>query len=221
MSEERFQKEADPLLNVQQLRQNAENPGSTLGDQTRVGTVAENPTVLDRSISLLAANERWIVLATIVLQVGVLVGMIALKTWTVATGQTIYVRVMPVDPRDLMRGDYVILSYEFSRADMIDGRAAGWDEPGNRTVYAVLRPEGDGKHWRISRFTQHRPDGEVFLRGSLGRGGRVEYGIESYFVQEGKGREYEDAIRSRRLSAELKVDSAGAAVVQRLHVDMK
>ena len=192
MSEERIQKGADPFLNVQQLRQSAENPGGSSGGQTPLGTAS--------SASLFAANERWIVLATIVLQVAVLVGMIALKTWTVATGQTIYVRVMPIDPRDLMRGDYVILSYEFSRADMIDGRAAGWSKPGNDTVYAVLTPEGDGKHWRIGHFTQHRPDGGVFLRGSLGRGGRVEYGIESYFVQEGKGRAYEDAIRSRRLS---------------------
>ena len=175
----------------------------------------------NRLAGRLAANERWIILATIGLQTAVLVGMIALKTWTVATGQTIYVRVMPVDPRDLMRGEYVILSYEFSRADMIDGKvAAGRDEFDTRTVYAVLTPEGDGKHWRIGHFTLHRPDGGVFLRGTLTNRGRVEYGIESFFVQEGKGRAYEDAMRSRGLSAEIKVDSAGAAVVQRLHINM-
>ena len=220
MPEERFQNG----LNVPHAKTGAESPAGSSEGQAPLGTATAtnpNPTLLDRSAGLLAANERWIVLATIVLQAGVLVGMIALKTWTVATGQTIYVRVMPVDPRDLMRGDYVILSYEFSRAGVIDGQPPRWDEPGNRTVYALLQPEGDGKHWRINRFTQHRPDGGVFLRGDLGRGGRVEYGIESYFVQEGKGRVYEDAVRSGRLSAEIKVDSAGAAVVQRLHVDMK
>jgi uncharacterized membrane-anchored protein len=49
------------------------------------------------------------------LQLVILVGMIAVRAIPLVTGQIVLVKVQPVDPRDLFRGDYVILSYDFSR----------------------------------------------------------------------------------------------------------
>lgn len=48
-------------------------------------------------------------------QVIVLAAMIGLRLTPLLTGDTILVRVAPVDPRDLFRGDHVVLAYEFSR----------------------------------------------------------------------------------------------------------
>lgn len=117
-----------------------------------------------------------------------------------------------MDPRDLFRGDYVILSYAFSRAS---GEASG--APEGSTVYAVLMR--DGNHWRADRFTYQKPTEGVFLRGKVLSGGRVEYGIESYFVQEGTGRKYEDAVRSRTLIAELRVNRDGTAALHALKIE--
>ena len=40
---------------------------------------------------------------------------------------------------------------------------------------------------------------------------RIEFGIESYFVQEGKGQDYEDASATTALSAEVAVAADGRA----------
>ena len=48
--------------------------------------------------------------------------------------------------------------------------------------------------------------------------GLLEFGIEQFFVQEGKGRVYEDAVRSRRLSSEIAITSEGTAAMRGLHI---
>jgi hypothetical protein len=85
----------------------------------------------------LQARERKALKFTVVAQLVILVAMIGLRAIPLVTGHTVLVRVQPVDPRDLFRGDYVILSYDFSRAsrDSIQGLA----EPGalaGRQVHA-------------------------------------------------------------------------------------
>ena len=161
-----------------------------------------SPPLGEAAFTWIKARERWLLLAAVVLQAAVLLGMIVPRSALLAGGQTIYVRVIPVDPRDFMRGDYVILGYEFSTVPNLDGGMRDWEQLQGRDVYAHLVPEGDGKHWRADRFSLEKPKGGPVLRGRLNRFGRVEYGIEQFFVQEGKGHKYEDAMRSRRLTAE-------------------
>src|SRR3954454_21217086 len=64
-------------------------------------------------------------------------------------GDVYFVGVMPVDPRDLFRGDYVVLSYEFSRlpGSLPDMPPEAWNAPGalvGREVSVELVSEGDG-----------------------------------------------------------------------------
>jgi uncharacterized membrane-anchored protein len=172
----------------------------------------------------LKARERKLLLVTVVAQLVILVGMIALRALPLITGQTVLVRVVPVDPRDLFRGDYVTLSYEFSRIPPlgIEGISAvqhwGTQKEG-RTVYVPLVADSDRVHWRAEKVTVIRPASGPFLRGQMSRYGSMEFGIESYFVQEGTGRQYEQAIRSRKLSAELAVTSGGQAALRSLHIE--
>jgi uncharacterized membrane-anchored protein len=49
--------------------------------------------------------------------------------------------------------------------------------------------------------------------------GTVEYGIESYFVQEGQGHVYEQAVLDRKLAAEVAVDHHGQAQLKRLVIE--
>jgi uncharacterized membrane-anchored protein len=160
------------------------------------------------------ARERWWLLAAVGLQLLVLVGLVAWRIGPLLNGEAITVRVEPVDPRDLFRGDYVILSYAFSRANNIDGMLAPAE---GQTVYVVLMR--DGTHWRADHFTYRKPTEGVFLRGKALSGGRIEYGIESYFVQEGTGRKYEDAVRDRTLIAELRVTRDGTAALHALKIE--
>ena len=54
----------------------------------------------------LQARERKTLKFTVVAQLAILVAMIGLRATPLITGQTVLVRVQPVDPRDLFRGDY-------------------------------------------------------------------------------------------------------------------
>ena len=173
----------------------------------------------------LQARERTALKFTVVAQLAILVAMIGLRAIPLVTGQTVLVRVQPVDPRDLFRGDYVILSYDFSRAsrDSVQGLSERdvWDsrKTEGRPVYVTLVPDSDRVHWRAGKYTLAQPDGGLFLKGQMGRYGSLQFGIESFFVQEGSGHMYERAIREHKLSAELAVTSSGQAALRGLRIE--
>jgi uncharacterized membrane-anchored protein len=191
-----------------------------------MSTMTQDPgplSTLGKLVKAVKGRERWILAIGVALQLAVLLFMTAKGTLILVRGDVYFIRVQPVDPRDLMRGDYVILSYEFSRLphDHRMDFAAGMEERRNQPIYVSLVKEDDGKHWRASRFSLRKPDTGPFLRGTLNQRGLLEFGIEQYFVQEGKGLEYENAIRSRRLSSEIAITADGSAAMRALHIDEK
>jgi uncharacterized membrane-anchored protein len=179
----------------------------------------------DRLIGWVKGHERTILLAAAGFQVIFLAAIIVLRAVPLLTGHTILVRVVPVDPRDLFRGDYVTLSYEFNRLPPggVEGLpAADWQQQRDwmgKTVYVTLVPEPDGEHWQADKFSIHLPAGGKYLRGWIAGPGRLEFGIESYFLQEGTGHKYEEAILSRRLSAEIAVTADGQAALRGLRIE--
>jgi hypothetical protein len=64
------------------------------------------------------------------------------------------------------------------------------------------------------------PPGEgKFIRGTINSARRIEYGIESFYVQEREGTKFEEAARQRKLSAEVALMSDGRAALRGLHID--
>jgi uncharacterized membrane-anchored protein len=177
------------------------------------------------ALGWIKARERRVLVITAVAQLLILLAMIGLRSLPLLTGQTVLVRVVPVDPRDLFRGDYVILSYDFSRVSPQEieglpetwrGKRSQWED---RTIYVPLVQDADRVHWKAEKVTAVKPASGPFLKGQMGRYGSLRFGIESYFVQEGTGRRYEQAIRDRKLSAELAVTSSGQAALRALRID--
>jgi uncharacterized membrane-anchored protein len=163
---------------------------------------------------------RAVLLAGVAFQAAVMLGLIAQRVSVLWRGETVLVQVVPVDPRDLFRGDYVVLGYEFSRFSPGGPRGFGGPQPVSegQTVYAPLERDPDGRHWHSDGWTTQRPAGGTFLRGQY-HGGRVEFGIESFYVQEGKGKAYERAVRERKLWAEVAVTPDGGAAIRRLVIE--
>lgn len=118
--------------------------------------------------------------------------------WTLRTGPTATLETEPVDPRDLLRGDFVTLAYPIQRVpfDRFDPPLTTLPEDGTR-IYVELRPE-EGFH-RLARASLTpfaAAPGNLLIRGRARRGWtpggpgkivRIEYGIEKFFVPEGKG----------------------------------
>ncbi len=173
----------------------------------------------------LKVRERQVLLVTAAAQIVILLAMIALRAAPLVTGQTVLVRVQPVDPRDLFRGDYVILSYDFSRVSsegiegLSENERRSWKKLEGRPVYVQLVPDSVPGHMRAGKVTVVKPAGGPFIKGQMERYGALKFGIEAYYVQEGAGLVYEQAIRNRKLSAELALTSSGQAALRALRME--
>ena len=189
-------------------------------------TAAKAPgpgTTMDRVVALLRGRERAVIAAAVGFLLLVLVGIVLANTipWAGPGVRTVLLKVVPVDPRELMRGDYVILGYDISRVPpgtSPGGSGAPGDRQG-RTVYVVLKPDEDGRHYHGEGVVDDPPATGPFIRGTLEGWNRIVFGIESYFVQEGKGKKYEQAVLDHRLSAEVALSRDGRAALRRLIIE--
>ncbi|HVS53904.1 MAG TPA: GDYXXLXY domain-containing protein [Opitutaceae bacterium] len=124
----------------------------------------------------------------------------------------------PVDPQDLLRGDYMTLRYDIGSAP-IDGGGGKPLEPG-QDVWVLLEKRG-GYHVVVqaSRTELQPAAGQVLVRGeavSDWRGARIDYGIERYFVPEGKG-----APRFKAMEVEAAVSADHRLYLRRVVLDGK
>jgi len=156
--------------------------------------------------------ERLAITAAALFQLLVLVTMILGRTVPYVGAKTVLLRVEPVDPRDLFRGDYVTLSYAISRTP-------GGKYPPGQPVFVTLVPDADGRHFHPGEFLLEPPASGMFIRGTAKGYGRATFGIESYYVQEGTGHDYENAVRTRRLWAEVALDRHGNPALRRLVIE--
>jgi len=179
----------------------------------------------------------------------ILCGMLVLHAWPLWTGQPVLLPVTPIDPRDLFRGEYVRLDTPATRLAIrkngpaSDGTIAvapvgpWWDAlpPGERdrsaalyarVVYVQLERRGEtGEHQPVSISDEPVPDrlnlrGRVRWYDSHREQLTVEYGLDSYFMQEGTAKPVEEALRARRrVQMEIAVATSGRARIRRLLVD--
>lgn len=154
---------------------------------------------------------RLAFLAVVALQVALLLVIIVPKERTLATGEEVVLQTVPVDPRDLFRGDYVNLRYTISTLRGYAGFAVG------DRIYVGLMQQGDV--WDVRSASQSPPDG-LYIKGRVTEirpdSLDVEYGIESYFVPEGSGSIIENA---DDVKVRVAIDSSGNAAVKGLLVD--
>lgn len=160
----------------------------------------------------------------------VLLSVIGFKQYTIWTSETVLLKTTPMDPRDLLRGDSVAVSYQISAIDL--DKVAGEDAYGG-TIYVELQ-RGDDGYWdavAVHGQREHSFPGTVLLRGDvesyygpydgpLPRDDtiRVHYGIEQIFVPEGSRGDLPPGA-DHVIAVEAKVDRFGNAVPRRFFVD--
>ncbi|MEQ1613032.1 MAG: GDYXXLXY domain-containing protein [Hyphomicrobiaceae bacterium] len=189
-------------------------------------------------------ERKWLIAGFVVagLQTAALGSMVWDRIQLIRNGREIVLPIVPVDPRSLFRGDYVILSYEAQQvpASLITPEL---DAKRPREFYVRLGKTGDNwapvglaeqampatadqlsvkartrfGYWqpRVVRpaGTTNNPQREPTLQ--------VRYGIESYFVAEGKGLALEQMAREKKLAAVIAVDARGNAAIKGLMIDGK
>jgi uncharacterized membrane-anchored protein len=157
----------------------------------------------------------------VLLQVILLVSIAGYRQYWVHAGEKVLLKTIPVDPRSLFRGDYVRLRYEIS--DIDTEKLPGDDGfVFNDTIYVTLEKKEDGAYG-ASKVSRATPEEWPFIRGRVryehGSTLEVDYGIESYFVEEGKGIEIETAPETKELKVEASVLKSGKATISSLIMD--
>lgn len=177
----------------------------------------------------------WRTLAAMLLLSGGLLALVESRASILRSGTEVRLKTVPVDPRDLFRGDYVVLAYPIST---VDGGPGFSFRRGDR-VYVTLEPDAEG-FARATRVDKERPStGGVVIAGrvlstgacALNAAGqadcalgsrrlRIAYGLESYFVPQGEGRAIETTPRAR-IEVVAAISGAGEAAIKRLLIDGK
>jgi uncharacterized membrane-anchored protein len=166
-----------------------------------------------------------LVLAIAALQIAVLAFMAGQREWILQTGRTVFLRTAPIDPRDVMRGDYVRLSYDLSRIprSLWRGRLAEMDVtkvPRDSVVFTAIEIGEDGVA-KLRSVSFDRPANGLYLRGRTEPSGnelQVRYGLEAFFMEQGKGAQLERERNRNGIQVPLEmkaaVGSGGIAVLK-------
>jgi len=125
-------------------------------------------------------------------------------------GKTAILATRPIDPFDLLRGQYISINYEISSIPSIAGAENG------DNIYVLLK-EDKGNISRYESASFDVPEKQNFIKGVVkdnnGEQMRVEYGIEQYFFERNAYLPITD------LTVEVKIGKSGQArIVQLLHL---
>ena len=187
------------------------------------------PAWLESAIAFVTPHRRTLLWTAVALQVATIGWMVWHHRQPGDSGERIVLRCRPVDPRDLLKGEYVILSYDCSTVTKDHERGllaeipqllptpngSGaterqfWDLPWDITIYVPLKRLPDGSAL-AGEPTFRRPKDGLYLQG-LTRGSQLRFGIEAYYVKEGEGRKWEDLARRGELAAEIGILPDGRA----------
>ena len=184
-------------------------------------------------MSLVNISPKTKFTLAIAIQVLILLTVIVYKLSILSGGTEVFLRIQPIDPRDPLRGDYATFRYDISNIASYEFRNESVNN--GETIYVTLTK--NGKYWSVENASKKKPNTGIFLKGKLVSGGkdnspsslsgkmpqnndlRAEYGIESYFIPEGKGRNFSFA--NKDAGALVKVDDNGNAVLEKIFVDDK
>ncbi len=163
-------------------------------------------------------------------QIGFLSWIIAGRAAILRNGTEVLLKVEPIDPRDLLRGDYVSLGYEISRipvklvADIPTDRTATADE----RILVRLHKDQDG-YWRavaafLGKPTTPPATDEADIAARLVGGSSLEpdatlspdYGIDRFYLPEGEGRAIEKDMRVRPFGVRVVLARDGTAQIKAL-----
>lgn len=172
--------------------------------------------------SLIPAKSRnvfWGVVIATLLQGCILVGEYVTAALPLWTGQEIKVKTVPIDPRSLLRGQYVRLNYHFTEIPSKDIESELKLRNGE-VVYVLLKEKGD--HYEYASVSLEEPSGGVFLRGRIANRKyeeekeyfRIRFGIEALFLPKEDAINKETKLRDGGIATIMVASSGKARLVE-------
>lgn len=134
------------------------------------------------------------------------------------TGDEIRLNVKPVDPRDLLRGQYVALNYDISEIQVEENA----DFKRGETVYVTLIKEGE--IYAAQDVYKFKPSKNPYIKGKVDfirwnyrtntdyKTLSIKYGIENLFTKEKEAKDIEKRLQKGGIAV-IKLDKSGSAKV--------
>ena len=175
-----------------------------------------------------------LLILVVALQTAWLLGMVATQEYALTHGKAILLETRPVDPRDLLSGDYLMLNYKINDVPTnLFSPPVKKDLPPGTQIFVALAP-GTNQFYVVTRASTNSlapsSDAEVVLSGrstyarwNATNSVHVEYGIERYYVAEGTGNP--PVLRGNsghgKPTARVVVTESGRARLQQVFLDGK
>ncbi|TPO05645.1 GDYXXLXY domain-containing protein [Mesorhizobium sp. B1-1-5] len=164
-------------------------------------------------------------------QIGFLSWIIAGRAAILRNGKEVLLKVQPVDPRDLLRGDYISLNNNISRipvkliASLPQGKLSSDD-----TAMVVRLKKGSDGYWQptaawFGKAPAPAGEDEADIAGHVGEGWGLsdpeatiapDYGIDRFYLPEGEGMAIQDDMRVRPFGIKLALAADGTAQIKAL-----
>lgn len=164
-------------------------------------------------------------------QIGFLSWIIAGRAAILRNGKEVLLKVQPVDPRDLLRGDYVSIGNNISRipVKLIANIPADKFSSDDGSLVVRLRKGEDGYWQPTTAWFDQAPSpagpDEADIVGHVAAGWDLrsadatiapDYGIDRFYVPEGEGLAIQDDMRVRPFGIKLALSASGTAQIKAL-----
>lgn len=194
-----------------------------------------------KSLQLISLSR---LLIPLLLQTGIILAAPARNIYIEFTGKTVTLETTPVNPDDILRGNYVVLDYNISRIETLK-KLPGWNQlikqyPGTNqqyfpiaqdtSLYVIMQGKKSTQAWKPMRITSELPlslpENQVALRGQY-RYGSVIYGLEKYNIPENQSEKINKDVfnnqktlnkHSQPIKIKIKVDGRGNAVLINMQI---
>ncbi|MBZ9756793.1 GDYXXLXY domain-containing protein [Mesorhizobium sp. ESP6-5] len=178
-------------------------------------------------------GKRLVISALVLalVQLGFLSWIIASRAAILRNGKEVLLKIQPVDPRDLLRGDYIVLGYDISRipVKMIANIASDKQSSDDTSIVVRLKKGADGywtptAAWFGTAPTPAAAD-EADISGHVAAGWDLrgegmtiapDYGIERFYLPEGEGMAIQSDMRVRPFGIKLALAADGTAQIKAL-----
>jgi uncharacterized membrane-anchored protein len=192
---------------------------------------------MDNVIGRVPLLLRYILAALVLC--GLILATVVQRASILRSGQEVRLEIVPVDPRALFRGDYVVLNYRIGTVDPPKDATTSFTR--GQQVFVTLRPDASNKSKAVA-ISAERPavsGGDIVISGVVSAASTcplnetgvrdcklgsnavgVRYGLESYFVPEGEGKKIETIPRAQ-LEVVAAIAPSGQSAIKRLLIDGK
>jgi len=163
-------------------------------------------------------NYKKITLSVILIWFLIITFAVIKNEYTLANGREVLLKTIPIDPRDLFMGDYVILNYEIKEMPY----QYKYQFYQNKPIWVELETDRNNIG-KIKNIHEQKPKRGVFLKGNVDNCRKrhyrdmvcsnIKYEIENYFVKEGTGRKLEKDLANGAL-VRVSIDKFGNAKIK-------